>query len=147
MKTIQLLFPDIENFKIKYGLQQTEHWGRFTVYKRQHQTIIIDAAHNQAGLIQLIKNLDRVFPGQTKTIIFGMHVNKDLPVLIPLIQQLGDRFYFCEFDQHFSARYQTVMSFFDQTLLRYSLEDKLPEDNIIVLTGSIYFIGHFYRNL
>ena len=140
------LFKDIPTKHINDGLKNATHWGRFSQFKDKNTSIIIDAAHNISGLTQLKKDLDLTVNYDKRTLVFGLHKNKDPHTLLPLITKLAPRLYYCEFDSEFAIKFSTIQTLTSTPIKTYTINSTLPKANTLILTGSIYFIGNFHKS-
>ena len=131
-----------DQHKALHGLQQARHWGRYLKLKRQNQTIIIDAAHNEQGMCQLIENLKQDFPNQQPTFLLGLNKNKAVDVMMTHVLSYTNQLYYCEFDDYYALSFQDVSALYP-AVNQYHLSDELPRSSLLVITGSIYFIGQF----
>ena len=144
-KAIQLVFPNITNNFLDKALKKTCHWGRLHTIKTDQSTIIIDAAHNISGLKSLINTIHSEYDKQLATVIFGLHQSKNAPALCPIIETIASTLHYCEFDSTLAMSLPTVQSHCTKHLIRYKLGSQLPKASLIIITGSIYFIGQFYK--
>ena len=142
----QKINPNIETTHISQGLKSATHWGRLTL-TQEHPPIIVDAAHNPAGLDQLQHFIHSEFPQKKITVIFGLHKHKNHQHMCEQLQALADTLYFCEFDTQFSASLEDIQAHFKTPLKRYLVNTPLPKAECLVLTGSIYFIGPMQKKL
>ena len=145
LRAIKIVFPNIDEDAVKRGVKKAVSWGRFTNLKYNNQTVIIDGAHNVQGLKSLRDNLKRYHNTKSVSVIFGIHCSKPLHIMIPIIKTLGDTFYYCEFDKTLAHKKESVSDYFNASLPLYTLGEDMPESPLIVITGSIYFIGNFYK--
>ncbi|MDC0036691.1 bifunctional folylpolyglutamate synthase/dihydrofolate synthase [bacterium] len=141
------IIPELDDDLIRVGLQRANHWGRCTVCKVGNTTYVIDAAHNEAGVKALTTFLSEQFPNHSKTLVFGLHKAKDVRAMTTSLLSLAQHHYYCEFDTHWAASFDSVQACTDSSLTPFRLGDSLPEDEVVVLTGSIYFIGEIKQVL
>ncbi|MCB0272380.1 MAG: hypothetical protein KDD46_05140, partial [Bdellovibrionales bacterium] len=76
----------LESEKTKNALSQTKLLGRMETWKKKNQTVIVDVAHNPAGIDALISYLYTKDPKQRYHIIFGCSNDKNAS---NMIQALG----------------------------------------------------------
>ena len=144
---IRHCFPTINQNQINTSLNTTSHWGRFSIIKYNNSTIIVDAAHNPAGATTLCENMQKLFPDQLPVVIFGLNKAKSWQPILKILETLSSHLYYCYFDNQFSVPLQIVQNDTTASLKEYKLNTPLPNKPLIVITGSIYFIGHFYNKL
>ncbi|MGE4170641.1 MAG: folylpolyglutamate synthase/dihydrofolate synthase family protein [Candidatus Margulisiibacteriota bacterium] len=121
----------------KTGLALAKNPGRFTVIQTPTQTLVIDAAHNPSGISALQKALQDRFPTQTPTFLVGILKTKNAN---QMLNQLAPHpVYYCTFspDAHTYASLKKA----HPTLQTWSLTDSLPKAPLLVISGSIYFLG------
>lgn len=140
------LFKQNQKSTLEDGLKKAIHWGRFSQFTHNNTNIIIDAAHNISGLTQLKKNLDLTVDYAKRTLVFGLHKNKDPQTLLPLISSLAPTLYYCEFCTQFAIKFSTIQTLTSTPIKPYTLNSTLPKANTLILTGSIYFIGNFHKS-
>ena len=114
-------------------------WGRFTVIKRQNQTIIIDVAHNHSGIRALLNAYTDHFSTQRPGILCGFLKRKDILKSIPLLETASDPLYYCEFSND-AHPWDDVNRLFP-TVQKWTLDQAFPENPIVIITGSIYFLS------
>ncbi len=145
LRAMKIVCADIDDMILKIGLKKAHSWGRFTKIINKNQTLVIDGAHNIKGLKILRDNLKPYRSKHSVAVIFGIHHSKPLETIIPIIKTLGDTFYYCEFDRTVAHKAETVRDYFQEGLQLYKLGETMPITSVIVITGSMYFIGNFYR--
>jgi dihydrofolate synthase/folylpolyglutamate synthase len=150
VKAAKLVVPTVTAQQIKQGLKTAMIWGRFSQCEYNNQTLIIDGAHNDQGLRLLQTNLANLTSWATckiQPVVFGIHRSKDLETLIPKIKALGNTFYYCNFDADFAYPLSSIVPYFDEELKAISLNDALPNNDMVVITGSLYLIGNLYAKI
>ena len=117
------------------GFETASIWGR---YLRLNDRVIVDAAHNLPGIEALIQNLKKDFPNTKPAFLVGIQKNKDVEGMINAIQKIAGKIYYCAFDPMRTRPFP---------LQTYQLGAPLPDDPLLVITGSIYFIAHWANEL
>lgn len=91
LQTLQNKGWNVTNRAIKEGLARTEWPARFEWISKRPD-IIIDGSHNNDGVKELAKNLNRYFKTKKKIAIVGMLGDKDttksLEVILPLFKEV-----------------------------------------------------------
>lgn len=141
MKAVEIVTGIEDEIVMKKGCVNAHHWGRMTVISRKKGLLIIDAAHNPEGLRQLKKFCEKKTVPIEKTVVFSLHKAKPIKDMISIIKTLGNDFFFCQFDDEFSATFDDVKKEFGDSLKQYCLGSMLPNTDCVIITGSIYFIG------
>lgn len=141
---------DISEEHIREGLKKA-HWsGRFEIMS-QDPYVILDGAHNQPAIDVLVANCRELFPDKKMTIIFGALKTKDVSQMIKGLHTLPhSTVYLTPF------LYPKALKLTDYQALKLTTDtlyfdnwqeglDKLrgeaAEDEVILVTGSLYFIS------
>ncbi len=141
---------------IREGLQDT-HWpGRFEIVTH-NPILILDGAHNEEGVASLTAELAKRYHDKKIKIIFSALADKKLDEMIRLLDQVADEITFVSFDY---PRATSVQVLFDLSGSAHKKMDEdwkqvltieyksVKENEILVVTGSLYFISqvkHFLR--
>jgi len=125
------------------AFSNTHHWGRFTVLKKESQTLIFDAAHNLSGVEALCQTLKSQYPEQPITVVTGILKTKKAEPMLKELQTVAQKIYYCPFSPE--AWSYDILKNSSQNLLYFDPKTipHLPNDPIVVVTGSIYFLGLF----
>ena len=91
LKILALLDGKIEDDQLRKGMYLATNPGRFEVM-RANPYIILDGAHNQAGIEGLVKTLKENFHDQKLLIITGMLKDKDVDHMCQCYKQLNADF-------------------------------------------------------
>lgn len=141
----------IEEDAIVQGLKDTRWEGRLEILQ-ERPLVLIDAAHNPAGIAALCITLKTQFTGKRLFVIFGVLEDKDcrnmLKKLCPLAQRLivtrpdSGRALSPEAVAKVAAPYcgDVVVAEKPLAALHRALAEAGPDD-LICVTGSIYLIG------
>jgi dihydrofolate synthase/folylpolyglutamate synthase len=123
------------------GIQEAYLWGRFEEKFYPNTHLILDGAHNPAGIASLAKTFKEKYPNKKPLIIVGIHQAKALNEMIQGLYEISDNLYYCQFDSNFSTPIDTVQRLFP-AIKEYTLNTRLPDSEIIIFTGSLYLLGH-----
>ena len=145
----------LENNAIYQGLKDT-HWeGRLEILQKR-PVVLIDAAHNPAGIGALCDTLKTQFSYRRLIVIFGVLNDKDyknmLRKMAPLVQHLiitrpdSSRSLSPEKIFMIAQQYhcETVIVEKPDEALHQALVEAGPDD-LICITGSVYLIGEIKR--
>lgn len=145
----------VDEAAIRRGLQETRWEGRLETV-RQRPLVLVDGAHNPAGIASLRAALKEFFSGRRLTVIFGVLDDKDyrrmLGKLTPLAEQLiltrpdSDRGLSPAALLPVARRYHRCVSVVEQP--REALRRALAaagRDDLICVTGSLYLVGAVKR--
>jgi dihydrofolate synthase / folylpolyglutamate synthase len=146
LKAVQLLVGTLPEKVIEQGLKKAQILGRFNRIQTQEGTLILDGAHNGIGIETLVQSIQELFPTQKPTLIFGILKSKSLEEMLPHLDHPKFKLYYCDFEPGRSHDFETVASYFTQPILKYELKTPLPNDPLIVLSGSLYFLGELIKN-
>ncbi|NUM46042.1 MAG: hypothetical protein HUU38_15150 [Anaerolineales bacterium] len=126
------------------------------VPSRPAPTVLLDGAHNPDKMAALVESVQALYPGQKATLLFGALKIKNAPVMLETLLPIANRFLFAPLDvtgKPSSTPDELV------TLLHTLAPDlpaetvpspeagiqralaTLPPDALLIITGSIYFIG------
>ncbi|MDY0210006.1 MAG: folylpolyglutamate synthase/dihydrofolate synthase family protein [Acholeplasma sp.] len=146
---VHYLYPEISQLTIENGLTTTRFPGRFEILN-ENPLLILDGAHNESGIEALVTSLKAYYPNRKKHVLFCAMADKDTKRMLTLISDIADSVYLTHFD------YKRVLDL-DQLLLQTPHENKRAfenpieaidylvkqfKDDVIVITGSLYFVSH-----
>ena len=136
---------------IRKGLTAVSWPGRLQVIKRNHQTILLDGAHNPAGAQALRDAINKYFPGASPTLILGVMRDKDGAAICNILAPLADRIIACRVSSERTANPDRLVEFCRaanpnaQTTAAPSIDAALQstaDAPFVIITGSLHFIGH-----
>jgi dihydrofolate synthase / folylpolyglutamate synthase len=151
-------FPQIENSHIEKALKQTVWPGRFEIIS-ENPMIILDGAHNPAAMERLVETLQQEYPNRKFQFVFGALKDKNIKVMIEMLEKLAEKMIFVDFDFPRAASASQLAaesSLSDKQILTdlsHLVEEinKLKSEDIMVVTGSLYLISqvkpHFCKYL
>ncbi len=134
---------------IRIGLK-TAYWpGRFEILS-EHPLVIIDGAHNDEGVTRLTAELAKRYSTHTIHVVFAALKDKKLDNMISQLDQVANKISFVSFDFPRAAAANDLVEF--STLENKQAVDDwksyLPEEinalterDLLVITGSLYFIS------
>ena len=76
---------------IRTGLRTVRHPARFEVLVRDGLPIVVDGAHNPAGMQALRAGLDAYFPVLPRVFLLGILKDKDIDAMLAALLRPGDR--------------------------------------------------------
>ena len=141
---------------IRKGLEKTYWPGRFEIVTH-NPMLILDGAHNEEGVASLTAELSKRYHNKKIKIIFSALADKKLDEMIRRLDQVADEITFVSFDypratsaqvlfDHSGSAHKKMNNDWKQSL---TIEYKsVKENEILVVTGSLYFISqvkHFLR--
>lgn len=141
---------------IKDGMRKAFWPGRFELFSNGKKKIVIDGAHNPAGIEALRKSLDSIFPEAKRLFLLGILRDKAVSDMIKLLLRPEDRVVVTSPDSDRAATPEEIVErIHGSKVIAVSgdREEALDiaigeqhEDELLVVTGSLYLIG-FIREL
>jgi dihydrofolate synthase/folylpolyglutamate synthase len=152
LRVVEILrgvFP-VDDETLNDALETVKWDARFHVIQRGRQTLVLDGAHNSAGARALAQTLITHFPGKPLTLVLGVLADKNwrdvCHALAPLarraiaVRVASDR----ATDAGQLAQASRDANAAAQVEVAASCSDALQaasEEELIVVTGSLYFVG------
>ncbi|QLY39642.1 bifunctional folylpolyglutamate synthase/dihydrofolate synthase [Hujiaoplasma nucleasis] len=144
---------DISEKDIKVGLKSTKWPGRFEIFDHR---IVIDGAHNIGGIQALKKSMRAIFKDKNILCLFSVMKDKQHKQMIEELDNFCDELYFTEFD--YQRRADAEDLFFESTSYKksyhhdykeifYQLKSNLKANDVLLVTGSLYFISEIRKLL
>lgn len=133
---------------IYQGLLNTKWPGRFEIFR---QNIVLDGAHNIGGIDSLVSSLKLVYADYKIKCLFCMMHDKEHYKIINELDTLVDEFHFTQIDYHRSATAQELydeshssnkFQHADAIKAFNALTETLKENEVLVITGSLYFVSY-----
>ena len=140
-----------EKFALKHVKKLTGLYGRWDVIA-QHPTIILDVAHNEDGIKQLLEQLAIVKPDKAKLhIIIGMVKDKDVTRILSILPKEAN-YYFSNAHIERAMPHQILkekatgfnlagQSFDDVNVAIQTAKSNAAPDDIIIVCGSVFLIA------
>lgn len=134
---------------IRAGLTKAYWPGRMEIISKV-PVVIADGAHNPEGLQAFLETMRQRFEGEKVTVVFAALEDKDLAGMLPQLKMLGGKVYFTEFDFPRAATAATLKEVSgikgaktetDWRLLLKKILRSLDDDEVLAVTGSLYFIS------
>ena len=75
---------------IRVALRTVRHPARFEILMRENLPIVIDGAHNPAGMRALRAGLDAYFPDLPRVFLLGILKDKDIDAMLAVLLRSGD---------------------------------------------------------
>lgn len=151
------IFETIHELKLsdkeqKSIVENSKRLGRFEYDPSEN--IFIDGAHNPAAAEQLRKHLNSNFDHNNRIYILGF-LDKDYQAFIDNLEiKAGDQIIFCDIDNKRNTGSEALSKHYQDAHIASKLKEALElakslqkESQLIVLTGSLYLVGDYYKNL
>lgn len=146
--TAALLYDaSISEETMRTGLGKASWNGRF---ERIAPQIILDGAHNPEGTAALLQTLEQIEPDKHYKFVYAALQDKDHQESIRMMDGAAVEMYFTEIDLPRAAKaeilaeeskHQCKFIQKDWRALLLGLQGNLKEDELLVITGSLYFIA------
>jgi len=129
--------------------------GRFEVMHVQGKEIVLDGAHNPEAAKVLKKTVERYYPGQRLTILFGSLDDKDFESNIRALAPVADRVVVCRVPNHRSVHPENVAGVWKRYASNVEYIDSYREalDSLLkggekrfLICGSLYLVSEL-RNI
>jgi dihydrofolate synthase / folylpolyglutamate synthase len=134
---------------IRNGLSVAYWPGRFEVLSEQ-PLVILDGAHNDEGVSRLVEVLSTRYADRSIHIVFAALKDKKLDKMIAQLDQVADQISFVSFDFPRAAAAEDLVKL-SHSEHKLGVEDwraylseevaRLEKDELLVITGSLYFIS------
>jgi len=136
---------------VQEGLRKT-HWPGRLEWFNERPPVLLDGAHNNAGIVSLRKALQEEYTFKRLIIVLGIMADKDLRGMLHKLAPLADHIILTrpryeraaepeslrEMAGEFSSRIELIRS------VRQALTKAMTlatSEDLVVVTGSLYFIG------
>ncbi len=142
--------------KILKGLLKTNWPGRL----EQFGNVYLDGAHNLGGAEALSKSLQVLFPKKKIKVLYATMADKEYLKVLKLLDPVVDEIVFTDFDyprcEDAQTAYKRAKEELSHSTLAYDdnalnafkeLKKGLLEDEIILITGSLYFVSYMRKEL
>lgn len=138
---------------IREGFARVRWPGRFEIFPGD-PTIVLDGAHNRHSAEMLADTVRNVFPGREVTLVFGASEDKDIAgMFAELVPVVGD-IYLVQADHPRAAAPEKMAELLENVGRAVaqvpSMEALFPllaryneGDQVVLVTGSLYLVGHF----
>lgn len=137
----------IDENAIINGLSTVKWKARLQYIKEKN--LLIDGAHNPAAAAELKKSLDIYFKNQKKFFIYSTINTKDYIEISKLLFNPDDIIYYLDFHHKNAVSVEEFIKNVPylknvKSVKMQNITELLKEDNLKILTGSLYMIGEFF---
>ena len=144
---IRYLFPSIATETIQKGLKKTTWLGRMEEIDHH---VYIDGAHNTHAITALIETAKTTFKDQPIWVLFSALGDKDIPGMLKMISGFAEKVVVTSFhDPRFidlkpiAISYDYIENPFNAI---WKMRRHMSENTILIITGSLHFIGYIKSN-
>ena len=146
----------LDEEKIRIGLNSIIWKGRLQKIS-ENPKIIIDGAHNPAGIKSLVFNLKSIYKYRKLVAVIGILRDKDFSVMIKELSQIVDFFVICKSKSSRATETKELSNEVKKYKIDYILENDIKsalakakelveDDDLICVTGSLYTIGEVLKS-
>lgn len=155
IEALKLLGINIKKESLYKGLQSAKWAGRIELLQK-NPLVLIDAAHNIAGITTFRKTVEKYFSDYKKILVLGILGDKDYKNMVKEISNLADTIIVTEPQTpralSTTELYKTILEYKEPNRCRVYEKPELNDaielafklakkDNLIIFAGSIYLIG------
>lgn len=156
LKIVEEVENELEEVSVRRGLMNVKNPGRFEVFEKDGKTIVLDGAHNPAGVKALVESLKTYFPEEKMIGVIGILDDKDRESMMNLFKNVlrkvivtkprSERAKNMEELIEIAKKHIHEVSFIEEPLeaLERAFEE---EEDVIVVAGSLYLIGEIEEYL
>ncbi|MBI2948376.1 MAG: bifunctional folylpolyglutamate synthase/dihydrofolate synthase [Verrucomicrobia bacterium] len=136
---------------MRKGLASVSWPGRLQIVRsRTDRTIVLDGAHNPAGVRALRAAIEELFPETLLTLVFGVMEDKNWQAMCELLAPLANRILLAPVSSDRSASPRAMSEFCQrlnvqaEIVVCASLAEALSQadsDPLVLVTGSLHFVG------
>lgn len=145
---IKYLFDFEDENIIKY-INQTIWQGRF---EEIYPNIYIDGAHNVDAVSSLFLNVEKLFKNKKVTVVYSALKDKDINAMLNIIRRYNYEIILTSFPDF---RFESLENFIGKNIsykpnsleLIKNLKNNISKDEVIIITGSLHFIGYIKQNI
>lgn len=138
----------VNEIQIRNGFMAASWPGRFELLQRT-PPIIIDGAHNPEGLHAFIQSISSRYAQKKIKIVFAALEDKDIFQMVQILQKAPCELYLTEFDHPRAAAidqltelgHSNIQLSTDWKLLLSQLVSTMRDEEVLAITGSLYFIA------
>jgi dihydrofolate synthase / folylpolyglutamate synthase len=139
---------EVSDGALRDGLARTRWPGRLDVIDR-HPILLVDGAHNPAGLERSLAAVRTLAKGRALVIVFGAMKDKDLPSMLGQLRAMGAAVIFSAIDWHRAAApADLAKQFGEPSDVAGSAKEAISRarqragaNGIVLVCGSLYLVG------
>jgi len=139
---------EISNGELRNGLAHTKWPGRLEIIDRD-PIVLVDGAHNPAGLERSLATMQNLAKGKPIVIVFGAMKDKDLPTMLNLLRATNAPVIFSRINWHRAAEpADLVAQFGTGAQVAESVVEALDlaksragREGLVFVCGSLYLVG------
>lgn len=146
----------VSDEQLRAGLANVNWPGRLQLVQRGAQMLLLDGAHNSAGIAALQRALTEHFPGKRPTLVLGMLADKDWSAMVAILAPLAARIVTAPVASERTVSAEDLRAACVATgtgrpvKAAASVAEALKlvaPDPFVLVTGSLYFLGDVMEQL
>ena len=155
VRLLRFVLP-VDDTQLLEGLAEVSWPGRLQVLRRGAQTLVLDGAHNPAGIAALRTALAEAFPGKRPTLVLGMLADKDWRAMVEDLVPLASRVVTAPVGNERTVTAEDLRAACVATGAGRPVKAAestgaalklVAADPFVVVAGSLYFIGEVMEGL
>ena len=155
VRLLRFVLP-VDDTQLLEGLAEVSWPGRLQVVRRGAQTLVLDGAHNPAGIAALRTALAEAFPGKRPTLVLGMLADKDWRAMAADLVPLASRVVTAPVGSERTVTAEDLRAACVATGTGRPVKAAgsagaalklVAADPFVLVTGSLYFIGEVMEAL
>ncbi len=155
VRLLRFVLP-VDDTQLLEGLAEVSWPGRLQVVRRGAQTLVLDGAHNPAGIAALRTALAEAFPGKRPTLVLGMLADKDWRAMAADLVPLASRVVTAPVGSERTVTAEDLRAACVATGAGRPVKAAgsagaalklVTADPFVLVTGSLYFIGEVMEAL
>ena len=155
VRLLRFVLP-VDDTQLLEGLAEVSWPGRLQVLRRGAQTLVLDGAHNPAGIAALRTALAEAFPGKRPTLVLGMLADKDWRAMVADLVPLASRVVTAPVGNERTVTAEDLRAACVATGAGRPVKAAgsagaalklVAADPFVLVTGSLYFIGEVMEGL
>ena len=155
VRLLRFVLP-VDDTQLLEGLAEVSWPGRLQVLRRGAQTLVLDGAHNPAGIAALRTALAEAFPGKRPTLVLGMLADKDWRTMVADLVPLASRVVTAPVGSERTVTAEDLRAACVATGAGRPVKAAgsacaalklVAADPFVVVAGSLYFIGEVMEGL
>ena len=143
----------VEEEAVRSGLRKVNWPARLEVFRKQ-PLVLLDVAHNPAGMTTMIKALDQLFPGKRIIFVFGVMQDKDHNSMLKEMAKKAEFLVLTKPEYKRAADPESLREAVEKEGMAYEVVPQVKQaylsalgkataDDVICITGSHFTVGEF----
>ena len=155
VRLLRFVLP-VDDTQLREGLAEVRWPGRLQVVRRGAQTLVLDGAHNPAGIAALRTALAEAVPGKRPMLVLGMLADKDWRAMVADLVPLASRVVTAPVGNERTVTAEDLRAACVATGAGRPVKAAgsagaalklVAADPFVLVTGSLYFIGEVMEGL